>query len=152
MSDRLFGFPGASMFDAFSRLDRMSREMDRLSRALFGDRSRHLSRQSVFPAVNITEDRDKYYVRAELSGIQVDDVRIEATGRNLTIAGERKIADEDDRTKYHRRERQAGNFSRIVALPGEFDADRIEARLVDGLLTVVLPKPEAAKPRLITVN
>jgi HSP20 family protein len=66
--------------------------------------------------------------------------------------GERKLADEGKDVRYHRREREAGSFSRIISLPGEVDADRIEADLKNGMLTVRIPKAEAAKPKKITVK
>ena len=71
---------------------------------------------------------------------------------NLSISGERKIASEGDNVRYHRREREAGTFNRVVALPGEVDADKVEANHVNGVLTVVIPKAEAAKPKQITVR
>jgi HSP20 family protein len=149
---RLFRFPEISRTDPFVQLDRMSREMDRLTRALFGGPRMGSASAQVFPAVNITEDRDKYYVRAELPGMQAGEVQIEAAGRNLTLSGERRIGSGGEGARYHRRERQAGRFSRIIGLPGDIDAEKIEARLVDGFLTVAVPKSEAAKPKMITVS
>jgi HSP20 family protein len=77
---------------------------------------------------------------------------MQATAKNLSISGERKIESESDGVKYHRREREAGNFSRMITLPTEIDPDRIEARLKDGILTIRVPKAEAVKPRQISIN
>ena len=74
------------------------------------------------------------------------------TGDNLSIAGERKLPIEDEKAQYHRREREAGRFSRIVSLPGQIDAGKVEARCTGGVLTVVLPKAEAVKPKQIAVK
>ncbi len=74
------------------------------------------------------------------------------TGNNLSISGERKILSEGDNVRYHRREREAGIFNRIVALPSEVDADKVEASHVNGILAVAIPKAEAAKPKQITVH
>ncbi|MGB8425936.1 MAG: Hsp20 family protein, partial [Desulfobacterales bacterium] len=65
---------------------------------------------------------------------------------------ERQIPSEDENVRYHRRERDAGTFSRLIALPGEVDADKVEAKHVNGILTVAVPKAEAAKPKQITVR
>ena len=106
----------------------------------------------VFPLINLSEDKDNYFVRAEMPGLKADDINISVTGSNLSISGERKIPSEGEDVRYHRREREAGTFSRVVALPGEVDADKVEARHEQGILTVVIPKAEAAKPKQITVR
>ena len=81
-----------------------------------------------------------------------DALDIQATGKTISISGERKIIKENDTARYHRREREAGKFSRVMAMPSDIDPDRIEARLENGILTVMVPKSEAAKPRQIKVN
>ncbi len=135
----------------FEEMERMRRQMDwlsgSLSSVLFGQPA-----AGVFPLMNVTEDKDNYYVRAELPGLKADELEISVTGDNLSIAGERKLPIEDEKAQYHRREREAGRFSRIVSLPAEIDAGKVEARCADGVLTVTLPKAEAAKPKQITVK
>ena len=106
----------------------------------------------VFPLLNLTEDKDNYYIRAELPGMKAEDLGIQIADKTLTISGERKIPEEGGKIRYHRRERDAGRFSRAIGLPGEIDNDRIEAQMRDGLLTVIIPKAEVAKPKQITVN
>ena len=106
----------------------------------------------VFPPVNVTEDNHNYFVRAELPGIKAEELNISVTGKNLTISGERKIASEGDDVRYHRREREAGSFNRIIALPRDVEVDNVEAGLEDGVLTVTIPKAEEAKPKQITVK
>jgi HSP20 family protein len=135
----------------YEELDRMRRQMDLLSEGL----SRGVWREpaaGVFPLMNVTEDKDSYYVRAELPGFKGDDLDISVTGDTLSIAGERKIAPEDEKAIYHRREREAGRFSRIVTLPAQVDTGKVEAGCTDGVLQVTLPKAEAAKPKQITVK
>jgi HSP20 family protein len=111
-----------------------------------------LPQAGVFPLINLTEDKDKYYVRAELPGVKGDELDIQVTGNNLAISGERKIAAEEEGTRYHRREREAGKFSRIIGLPGDIDSDKVDAKLESGILTVVVSKAEAAKPKQITIR
>jgi HSP20 family protein len=106
----------------------------------------------VFPLINLTEDRDNYYVRAELPGVKGDELDIQVTGKNLAISGERKIAAEGEGARYHRREREAGTFSRMIGLPGDVDSDEVDAKLENGILSIVISKAEIAKPRQISVS
>jgi HSP20 family protein len=104
-----------------------------------------------FPALNAWEDRENIYVEAELPGLAIENLDIQVKGDELTIAGERKPKTADGLT-YHRRERGTGAFRRLVRLPVEIDAEKVEASLRDGILTLRLPKAEAVKPRKIEVK
>jgi HSP20 family protein len=118
---------------------------------MFDDTQSQRVSAGVFPLINLTEDKDNYYVRAELPGVKGEELDIQVTGNNLAISGERKIAAQED-ARYHRREREAGKFSRIIALPGEVDTDKVEASLENGILSIVVSKAEIAKPKQISVN
>jgi HSP20 family protein len=135
----------------FEELNRMRREMERLTDGITRGYSRG-AHAGVFPLMNLTEDKDAYYIRAELPGMKSDEIELSVTGDNITISGERKIIDEVKDAKYHRRERESGRFSRILNLPGQVDVARVEAKSEDGVLTIKLPKSEAAKPRQITIK
>ena len=148
----MFGLPSMGWRNPFADFENLTRQMDLLTNAMYGRPGARLVTPKVFPAINITEDKDKYYVRAELPGMKAEDIKLEVTGRNLAITGERKIHSESENARYHRRERDAGRFSRIVALPGEVDADSVDAKLVNGLLTVSIAKSAAAKAKQITVK
>jgi HSP20 family protein len=148
----IFDFPFMGGPHPFAEIERMARQLDYLSNTVFGRPEMRLFSSKVFPAINLTEDKDKYYVRAELPGIKADEIQLDINGRSLSISGERKIQSEGHEVRYHRREREAGRFSRVIGLPGEVDADRVDAKLVNGLLTVAVAKSEAAKPKQITVN
>jgi HSP20 family protein len=106
----------------------------------------------VFPLINLTETKDNYYVRAELPGVKSDEIDVKVTENTLTISGMRKIEAESEEARYHRREREAGKFSRAVAMPGNIESDRVEASLINGVLTVIIPKAAKSKPRQITIN
>jgi HSP20 family protein len=106
----------------------------------------------VFPPVNITQDNDNFYVRAEVPGLNAKELSISAMRNRLSLSGKREIPKEQDRVSYHRKERAEGTFSRTVTLPAEVDAERVDARYVDGILNLTLPKAEQAKPRQITVK
>ena len=147
---RLFNVPTWQFRSPFGELERMRQQMNRL---LEETRAPYQPTQAgVFPLTNLSEDKDNYYVRAELPGVKGDQLDIQVTGKNLAISGERKIASEEDGARYHRREREAGTFSRMIGLPGEVDTDKVDANLQNGILTVVVPKAEITKPKQITVS
>ncbi|MCC7086284.1 MAG: Hsp20/alpha crystallin family protein [Pirellulales bacterium] len=104
-----------------------------------------------FPAINMWEDGESFFVEAEVPGLKSANLEITVIGDELTLKGERATEDRPELT-YHRRERGAGSFSRSIKLPGEVNAERVEAALHDGVLTLTLPKTEAVKPRKIKVN
>lgn len=149
---RMFDLPATGWQDPFVEMERRSRQMDQLTNALLGRPEMGWLSAKVFPAVNLTEDPDHYYVRAELPGIKAEAIALQVTGRNLAISGERKIQSEGENVKYHRRERESGKFSRIIGLPGDIDAGNVDAKMVNGVLVVTLAKSEAAKPKQITVK
>jgi HSP20 family protein len=144
-------FQGAAFQNAFADFDHLRQEM----RALLDNASRtdgYDVGSGVFPPMNVTQDGDSFYVRAEVPGIKASELSISAVKNRLTIAGKREIPNEHERASYHRKERPEGSFNRTLTLPTELDVERIDARYVDGILTLKLPKAEAAKPRLISVK
>ena len=106
----------------------------------------------VFPAVNVTQDENNLYVRAELPGMKASDLQVTAVKNRLSLSGTRQILSEDETVSYHRRERAGGYFSRSVVLPIDFQADKVAADYVDGILTVTLPRTPEAKPKQIQVK
>ena len=106
----------------------------------------------VFPSINITEDKDNYYLRAELPGVKSGELDISVVEDQVSIRGERKIPLEKKEFNYHRRERQEGAFRRTISLPMEIDSDKVSAEMKKGILKVTLPKHESAKPRKIQIT
>ncbi len=148
---RFVDFPEWNVWEPFGQLERLRREMERLS-DFPASASPFFATAGVFPLTNLSEDKDNYYVRAELPGMTADRIEITATDNNLSIAGERSIPKEAEGVRYHRRERESGKFSRMLGLPGSIAPDKVEAGFKNGVLTVVLPKSEASKPKQITVK
>ena len=148
---RMFDLPNYGWRSAFDDLERMRRDMDRLFGQVVG-RAYWPTHAGVFPLVNISEDRENFYISAELPGLESKEIQISATGKNLTLAGERKIASQGEHVKYHRREREGGQFSRVIALPNEIEADNVEASYSNGILSITVPKAAAAKPKQIAVK
>ena len=145
---RFFNVPTMRVRSPWDELHRMRQHLEHV----FDDAQQQRVSAGVFPLTNLTEDKDNYYVRAELPDVKGDELDIQVTGNNLSISGERKIAAEEEGARYHRREREAGTFSRMIGLPGEIDADKVDANLENGILTVVVSKAEIAKPKQITVS
>ena len=149
---RLFDFPGLGWRNPVAELERMQKQMDRL----FGDRFLRSGwpglHAGVFPSVNVSEDKNHYFIRAELPGIEAGDLDIQAAGSSVTISGERRIPTEGNNVRSHRREREAGQFSRVINLPEAADMDKVKANLANGVLTVEISKSEASKPRRISIN
>ncbi len=146
-----FGAPVWRIKTPFEQLENMRRQVEKVFEN-FSERSLDQPHAGVFPAINLSQDPNNYYVRAELPGLKNDDLDMNVLNNTLTVSGERKIASEGENVRYHRRERDAGKFSRAIALPGEIDSEHISARLANGVLTVTVPKAEKAKPRQITVS
>jgi HSP20 family protein len=110
-----------------------------------------LSGRGVFPLLNVFVHDGDVIVRAEIPGVNAEDIAIEAERGLLTLRGERKPPAESEGS-YHRRERQFGTFSRSIRLPGHVDIERAEAKCRNGVLTLRIPRAEAAKPRRIEVR
>lgn len=137
--------------DPFREVAQLQREMNRLWDSMFGGGDLHRG-AGVFPALNVSEDENNLYVRAELPGVKADDLEINTQDGNLVIKGERKLPKEAENISYHRREREAGMFQRIISLPARIEDGKVKANLKDGVLMVTLPKAEEAKPSRIKVK
>jgi HSP20 family protein len=105
-----------------------------------------------FPALNVWEDGNELHVEAELPGQNLKEVEIYVSGGNqLTLKGERK-PQAPERGVWHRQERIFGAFNRTLTLPYPVDADKVDARLENGVLHIQLTKHESARPRKIPVK
>jgi HSP20 family protein len=104
----------------------------------------------IFP-VDIRVAEDEYLVEAFLPGVSTEDLDIQIESNIVTIKGELKIERKED-DRYLLRERPSGMFQRAIELPDDVDADKVEAELKNGVLTLRLPKSELAKPRKIKIS
>jgi len=103
------------------------------------------------PAVDIYETENDLVVKADLPDVDLKDIDVRVENQTLTLAGERKF-EKQDAAGYHRIERSYGNFTRSFAVPNSFDTEKIAASFKNGVLSVSLPKKEAAKPRQIKIE
>jgi len=104
------------------------------------------------PAVDISERKDAYLVRAELPGVKAGEVEITVEDGLLTIQGERHFARDSAEEKMHRTERFYGAFRRSITLPSHVEADKIEASAQDGVLQIMVPKASEVQAKRIQVR
>jgi HSP20 family protein len=104
------------------------------------------------PAMDVYETDEKVVVSVELPGVEAGDVEVSVEDSTLTVSGTREFASEVTEESYHRIERRYGSFSRAVSLPPQVDTGAVDARFVDGVLSIEVPKIEKAKPRKIQIK
>jgi HSP20 family protein len=104
------------------------------------------------PLVDISEDDNEYQIKAELPGIEKDQVKVSVEDGTLVISGERSSEKEENNKKYHRIERSYGSFLRSFVLPNDADGTKVKAEFKNGILKVHLPKAESAKPKTIDIK
>ena len=137
-------------------LMRLDRELPSLQ-GLFGtarrnEREDEMNLAAWAPPVDITEDKDRILITAELPGFKEDQIEIQTENGMLTLRGERKFEKETDGKSYHRVERAYGQFVRSFSLPNNVDREKIKASFRDGLLQIELPKREDARPKNIRIS
>jgi HSP20 family protein len=104
------------------------------------------------PVVDIYETENDLVLKADLPDVELKDIDVRVEDQTLSISGERKFDQEKTEKGYHRIERSYGSFVRSFAVPNTFDTEHISAEFKNGVLTVTLPKKEAAKPRQVKVE
>ncbi|RMF39467.1 MAG: Hsp20/alpha crystallin family protein [Alphaproteobacteria bacterium] len=130
--------------DPFALMRSMLRDFDRSFRPL--------ASPSAFPPVNIWQGAEAVAITAELPGVEPADIEITVKEDVLTLSGERKAPEVPEGARWHRNERVFGKFSRAIRLPFAAGEDQIEARFTDGVLRIVVGRPEKDKPRKIEIK
>lgn len=147
-------------FDPFRDVASVHDEVERMLRQAFGASGTSVRGDDAAvspagawgPALDVEESEDGYTVHVELPGVSPADVEVSLEDNVLTVRGERRFYDERQAEGFRRIERHFGRFHRAVRLPDRVAADRVSATHKDGVLTVVVPKAEEAKPRRIEVT
>jgi HSP20 family protein len=135
------------MVDMYDRINKLFEE-DMVGH----DKEAQLSSRVWNPAADIYETKDDYVFKVELPGISKEDIKVEMTGDNLSIKGERKEEKEVKKEEYHRVERYYGSFTRSFRLPKNADGQKMKAAMKDGILELKIPKMEEAKTKTIPIN
>ncbi len=138
-------------WDPFREMVSLRDELDRLFDSVFGRLPRERGETYWAPPLDIEETEDAIIVRAELPGMNKDDIKITLSGDTLTISGERKQESEKKGRTYYRIERAYGKFQRTVTLPTDVESDRTKASYKAGVLELVLPKSEKSRAREINI-
>jgi HSP20 family protein len=133
-------------WDPFREMTTVRNQFDRLFGAFEG------RQESWMPAVDVFDTKDAVVLKAELAGMNSDDIHIEVDDNVLTISGERKFEEKFEEGRYYRVERRFGSFERSLALPQGVKPDDIVANYEEGVLEVRVPKAEEEKPRRIEVK
>lgn len=145
--------PEMTAWPTFGRLTNLRDEIDRLFEAPLAELTRASQLLSGWtPALDVYEDKDNVYVRAELPGMKREDIDLSLHEGTLSLSGERKSEDKYKDAEVYRSERFFGRFQRTVTLPTPVAVEKVKAQYQDGILTVTLPKSEEAKPKHIDVN
>jgi len=144
----------------WNELESLRKEIDRAFQDFEGGRWPRMWRSAFlpgtagrrYPLVNLSEDANNVYVEALAPGVDPKSLDLSVLQGRLSIQGEKPGLEQVTAEAYHRNERAAGRFHRVIDLPVSVDADKVNADYKDGLLLITLPKSEAAKPKHIAVN
>lgn len=135
-------------WDPFEDMERLRRTFDR---ALDDFGRTQTARAGAIPPLDLYDAGNSFVLEAEVPGFAAEDVKLTIEKEVLTLSGERKL-EEREGFSLHRRERPPLKFARSVTLPARIDAERVAAKLEDGVLRIELPKAAEARPRQITVK
>lgn len=144
----MFGFTGYRSSNLWDEMEKLHRDMSQIFDAGKGGGA---SRGGVYPPLNLYENGEAFVVRAEIPGVDPKSLEVTAAAGTLTIKGNSPRLDPKSEVSVHRRERDHGTFHRAISLPTSVDTDKIMASYKYGVLEVVVPKAESAKPRKIVV-
>jgi HSP20 family protein len=144
--------PTVSLPALLSRLGRLPGELEEMMEGLANKPRDWWVKSFPYPLVNVREEPEAFYVEAEVPGVSQDQIDVLIRhGTELTLQGERKPVSSET-SSWHYRERGEGRFQRVLTLPVPVDAGKVEARLEQGVLRLILPKTEAVKPHRIPVQ
>ena len=132
--------------------DRINGMFEQTLRRFYPEGEEVVERETWAPAVDIHENDDSFVVKADLPGVNKDDIQIDLKDNTLTLKGEKKFENKVSKDNYIRVERSYGTFVRSFTLPQNVDAEKIKATYKDGVLELTLPKKEEAKPKQIKVD
>jgi HSP20 family protein len=142
-------------WDPFREMSSLQERMNRLmsdyrTRSPFGEEE--MAQGAWIPAVDIYETKEAIILNVELPGVTKEDISLEVKDSTLTIKGEKKLEKDVKEENFHRMERTYGSFTRAFTLPTTVQQDKVKAKFRDGILEIMLPKAEEAKPKHIKVD
>lgn len=140
-------------WDPFRELETLQNEMSRLFDLSLSKRGNgDFFEGNWSPAVDIQDARDSIIVKADLPGLNKEDIQVSVEDGQLILKGEKKEERKTEEKGYVRMERTCGAFYRAISLPASIESDKVKATYKNGVLELVLPKKEEAKPKQIAVE
>jgi len=142
-------------WDPFREMSSLQERMNRLladyrTHSPFGEEE--MAQGAWIPAVDIYETKESIVLNVELPGVTKEDISLEVKDSTLTIRGEKKLEKNVKEENFHRMERTYGSFTRAFTLPSTVQQDKVKAKFRDGILEIMLPKAEEARPKQIKVD
>jgi len=142
-------------WDPFREMSSLQERMNRLM-SDFRTRSswseEEMAQGAWVPSVDIYETKESIVLNVELPGVSKEDMSLEVKDNTLTIKGEKKLEKDVKEENYHRMERTYGSFMRMFTLPNTVQQEKVKAKFRDGVLEIIIPKAEEAKPKQIKVD
>ncbi|HSP17305.1 MAG TPA: Hsp20/alpha crystallin family protein [Thermoanaerobaculia bacterium] len=139
-------------FDPFDELIPLRNKVDRLFNLYTEKEEEPMLATKWAPVADILETKDHYIVRAEIPGMEEKDITVEIENGVLTLKGERKFEAKTEEKDFRRIERSYGQFLRSFTLPTNVNTEKITAAYVNGVIEVMIPKKEEAKPKKVTLE
>lgn len=135
----------------FEEMERLAEDFFRRPFSLLGPswmpRLRMPAMEEVSPSVDMFEEGDEIVVKAEIPGINKEDLSVNITDSTVVISGQKKKEEKMEEKNYYRLERSFGSFSRSLHMPAEVQTDKAKAKFKDGILEIRVPKTEEAKSK-----
>lgn len=144
--------PRSFALPTLSNVGDFDREFDTMVNRIFGESQESSGHTRMAPAMDWIAKDDHFLVRMDLPGLSKDNVEVTLKDGVLTVAGEKKISQEDEEARYLRRERYVGQFSRTLRLPEKVDAEKLTATFRDGVLELTLPLIPDSQPRRVQIE
>ena len=133
-------------------LTTLQREMNRLLESFFGGGLLPFGESMTAPAVEVADTNEAIIVKAQVPGVNKDQIQVTVTEGALTLKGEMKEEEKKEEKNYHRREFRYGAFTRTIPLSAAVQAEKATAQLKDGVLTITIPKSEPARVKEIPIQ
>lgn len=140
--------PAKEISRMFRMMDEMLQDFSRWGFPSIFEREEYF----IYPPVDVIEDEKEIIVKAEIPGVEKENIKVLIDNNMLTISGEKKVEKSEEGKTYYSVERRFGSFKRVMNLPSSVDPDKIKATYKDGVLTITLPKKEEARAKEVKIT
>jgi len=152
MKKEVFGMDKIAGWNPLRELLDVRNNFDRIVESIFKPGVAFGEAYANVPAVDVYEDKNNVFVKAEIPGLKKEDMDVSLTDDILTLSSTKSETREEKKENFYRKEIREGSFSRSLEIPCEIDRDRITASYSNGVLEVILPKTHEAKKKTLKVN